>query len=253
MGKVSVPVSSDEHHFDVAILQPGYLPWLGYFDLVAMADVFVLYDDVQFDKGGWRNRNRVLSGGEPLWLTVPIVQRFPQLITEVRIASKDWQAVHLRSIVQNYGKAPFFEEVFPHLEAYLSGRRYELLLDLCTEGHKLFTRLLGLATKTCLSSELGVDKAGRTERLVAICQKFQATRYISPDAAKAYMVPDLWSKAGIELAYQQYPHPKYPQFSGEFVSHLSVVDAMMFAGPEKVRTWLGISHPKRRQASHAGL
>jgi len=233
-------------HHDVVVMQPGYMPWLGYFDLACLADDFVIYDDVQFDKGGWRNRNRILNGAGPLWLTVPIVHRHPQEIRNVRIADTVWQAKHLRSIAQLYRRAPCFDEVFPMISRYLNGKRYDWLVDLCVTGHRVFCDLLGVVGRMHLSSELDIPKSGRTERLVEICRRFGASRYVSPDASAAYMGQDLWTAAGIELVYQRYPHPRYRQWETEFVSHLSIVDALMFAGVTAVRGWTGISHGKVR-------
>lgn len=237
-------------HFDVAIMQPGYLPWLGYFDLVAMADVFVVYDDVQFDKGGWRNRNRILTPAGPLWLTVPVLTkgRFGQRNDEVLLRDRTWPEKHARTIAQYYRRAPYFEWAFAAIEAYLANAaHHERLLDVCTEGHCRLAALIGLGTKTVLASELDCPGAGDpTARLVAICRKLGATRYISADASRAYMAEDQWRDAGIELVYQRYPHPTYPQFGQSFVSHLSIVDALMFLGPG-TRALVGISHSKERR------
>jgi hypothetical protein len=202
-------------HSDVAILQPGYLPWLGYFDLVAMSDMFVLYDDVQFDKGGWRNRHT------------------------------EWQQSHLALLRQVYARAPFFDWCYPMLEGYLTARPYHWLLDLAVSGHQVIAGLLQLETPIRLSSDIGFAGIGRTERLVAICRTLGATRYIATDASRTYMTETLWSEAGIALVYQGYPHPTYRQFEGAFQSHLSIVDALMFLGPE-ARQVIGISHAKSR-------
>jgi WbqC-like protein family len=217
----------------VAVLQPGYLPWLGYFDLVSLADVFVIYDDVQFDRGGWRNRNRLLGPNDaPQWITVPVHKRFPQRIDEVQLHDERWAQKHASTLKTLYARAPHFGWCYPALEDYLLGRRYERLLDLCLRGHEVLCQLLGVEAEVRLASALGRAEEGRVERLVTLCQDLGATRYISGDAARAYMSDDPWREAGIELVYQGYPHPTYPQRGGEFVSHLSALDALMFAGPD---------------------
>lgn len=237
-------------HCDVGILQPGYLPWLGYFDLVAMSDVFVMYDDVQFDRGGWRNRNRLLQKGQPQWLTVPVVKSGHafKLVREIEIMDTKWPVKHLSTIRTLYGKAPFFDWCYPTMEKYLARGKYKFLVDLCAEGHRVICELLGIARQWRLSSEIGFAGIGRTERLVAICSHLNATRYIATDASKQYMIEPLWRQAGIALVYQHYPHPTYKQASDPFVSHLSIVDSLMFAGP-KTRSYLGISHSKDRGIS----
>ena len=236
-----------ERHFDVAIMQPGYLPWLGYFDLVATADVFVLYDDVQFDKGSWRNRNRIVGPVEPLFLSVPIrtAGRLTQSIRDTELADDRWRRVHLKTIAQTYRRAPFFDWCFPQIDRYLSEKPYRWLLDLCVDGHTALASLLGVTTPMKLSSEIGYQDAGKTQRLVAIARELGASRYVSADASKEYMVESLWDDAGIDIVYQNYPHPAYRQFVEPFQSHLSALDALMFAGPQ-ASSFVGISHDKTR-------
>lgn len=245
-GQALVEPDSTRHR-DVCILQPGYLPWLGYFDQAAMADVFVLYDDVQFDSGGWRNRNRILNNGSPLWMTVPVLRTnlFGQLVKDVKIANSHWQAKHLKSIKHLYFHAPHFEWCYPALEEYLSRCNYQWLLDLNIAGHKVFAELLGIPLNIKMSSSIESDSSGRTARLVSICSSLGATRYISSDASADYMEEHLWQEAGIELVYQHYPHPQYVQFEHPFVGYLSVVDALMFNGPQSSK-FVGISHSKSR-------
>lgn len=218
----------------VGVLQPGYLPWLGYFDLVALSDVFIVYDDVQFDRGGWRNRNRLLAKGEPEWITVPVKKRGHAFIkiSDVEIIDNNWQKKHLKKIAFLYGKAPFFDWCYPVLEKYLTKKKYNRLLDLCLEGHDHLVSLIGIESKVKLSSEIGYEGVGRTERLRRMCEAMNATTYIATDASKTYMEEQMWKEAGIELKYQHYPHPEYKQSGDGFVSHLSVVDALMFVGPE---------------------
>ena len=232
---------------NVGIMQPNYLPWLGYFDMVACSHLFVLYDSVQYDKHGWRNRNRVLARPEPLWITAPVLStgHHLQSVKETRLADRPWQQRHLKTIKQIYAKAPYFDWLYPELEAYLMRRKYEWLVDLNLEGHQMFTRLLGIDTPIKFSSELDLDVMAleRTARLVTICSMVGATRYISASASRAYMIESLWTEAQIELRYQDYQHPVYAQPGGDFVSHLSVVDALMFEGPGAKR-FVGVSVPK---------
>ena len=232
---------------NVGIMQPNYLPWLGYFDMVACSHLFVLYDNVQFDKHGWRNRNRVLARPEPLWITAPVktTGRHGQLVKDTELIDGPWQEKHLKSIRQIYAKAPFFDWLYPELQSYLTRCKYTHLVDLNMAGHEMFTRLLDINTPIKFSSDLGKELMSleRTQRLVTICQCVNATRYISASASRAYMIEDLWKTAGIELRYQDYQHPIYAQSGGDFVSHLSAVDALMFEGPAAKR-YVGISVPK---------
>jgi len=232
---------------NLGIMQPNYLPWLGYFDMAACSHLFVIYDNVQFDKHGWRNRNRLLARPAPMWITAPVVTsgHHGQSVRDTRLADGPWQSKHLKSIRQIYGKAPHFDWLFPELEVYLGFRSYRFLVDLNLDGHRLFTRLLGIDTPIRFSSELGADVMAleRTERLVTICTEFGASRYISASASRAYMIESLWTDSGIELHYQDYVHPTYPQPGGAFVSHLSALDALMWEGPA-ARQFVGVSVPK---------
>jgi len=225
---------------DVGVLQPGYLPWMGYFDLAALSNVFVIYDDVQFDKGGWRNRNRLLANGQPQWITVPVAQGLGRNINQVVLPQSSWQKKHLQTIRTLYGRAPYFSQVFPHIEKYLTRKNYTNLLDLCIEGHHTLCGLLDIRTEIRLSSDIGYEGIGKTERLVAICRSLAATRYIATNASKVYMEDHMWQEAGIDLVYQDYHHPMYEQFGRPFVSHLSIIDALMFAGPD-TRAHIGVS------------
>ena len=216
----------------VGIMQPNYLPWLGYFDMVACSDVFVLYDDVQFDKEGWRNRNRIAGGTKPLWLTAPVITagRLGQRIRDTRLAEGPWQAKHLKTLRQTYARARHFDWCYPALDSYLRKRRYEFLLDLCLEGHRALCGLFAIDTPLRLSSDIGYQDAGRTGRLVAICRDLGATRYLSASASRAYMDEAQWRAARMDLRYQDYVHPVYDQGGVAFVSHLSAVDALMHVG-----------------------
>ena len=215
----------------LVILQPSYLPWLGYFDQLDKSDVFVLYDDVQYDKHGWRNRNRIKTPRGPQWLTVPVLTHGQGKPTnrEVRIKPEDpWPRKHLQALRTYYGKAPAFSEVFPRIEGWLS-KDWEYLWELNLAGLHLFCDMLGFRRQVHLSSALGIG-GEQTERLVRICQALGADSYLTGDAARSYVDEAAFASAGIRLEYHGYRHPTYPQLSGEFVSHLSIVDLLMHHG-----------------------
>ncbi len=218
----------------LAILQPGYLPWLGFFDQVRRADVFVYYDDVQYDKHGWRNRNRVKStSGEPHWLTVPVRHsglEWPS-VREVEIDRRTpWARKHMGTLRQFYGRAPFASRYLPELDELLH-RPWERIVDLDLALIQKLCDWLSLTAPRYRSSELGV--AGeRTARLVALCQRVGADRYLTGDAARSYLDTDLFTRSGITVEWQAYRHPVYPQLHGEFVPYLSVVDLLLNCGDE---------------------
>jgi hypothetical protein len=215
----------------VVILQPSYLPWLGYFDQLYKSDVFVMYDDVQYDKHGWRNRNRIKTPRGAEWLTVPVLTRGQHQPTnrEVQIDARvPWRRKHLQALRQHYGKAPAFEAVFPPLEALLAPE-WELLLDLNLACLQTLCDLLGLKRDIRLSSELNIP-GSKTERLVAICKLLGADAYLTGDAARGYLDEVQFAEAGIRLEYHHYRHPTYLQLHGDWIPHLSVVDLLMNHG-----------------------
>jgi len=215
----------------VAVLQPGYLPWLGYFDLMRWADVFVVYDDVQFDKHGWRNRNRVKCGHGLQWLTVPVRLhgRDRPRILDVEIDdTKDWARKHVATIRQCYAHALHLEPYATELEMTLE-QRWRSLVDLDLELAALLARWLGIESRVVRSSQLGIS-GSRNERLLAICQSFGADRYRTGAAAREYLDVELFARSGIEVEWQNLDHPVYPQLHGGFVSHLSALDVILNCG-----------------------
>lgn len=217
----------------VVVLQPGYLPWLGFFDQLRRSDVFVYYDDVQFDKHGWRNRNRIKTPSGTLWLTVPVLHhgQGQPLILDTKIDNtSSWPRKHVRSLKQYYAKAPYASRYLPELEELLT-RPWTQLIDLDTAVAGRMAEWFGLPAPVIRASTLGIDGAP-TERLVNICRHFNATRYLSGDAAKDYLDLTAFEAHGITVEWQSYRHPTYPQQHGEFVPYLSALDLLLNCGDE---------------------
>jgi hypothetical protein len=216
----------------LVVLQPGYLPWLGYFDQMRRADIFVHLDDVQFDKHGWRNRNQIKGAKGANWLTVPILHsgRFGQCVLDVEIDyRRDWQRKHLATLRQSYARAPFVDAVIPALSPLLE-RHWDRLVDLDLAIIEWLALALGISTRCFRASQLGI--AGeRSDRLLSLCLHFGATRYLSGSAARDYLDVDKFSNAGVDVIWQDYAHPTYRQQHGTFVTHLSVVDLLLNEGP----------------------
>ena len=216
----------------LVVLQPSYLPWLGFFDQLRKADVFVWYDDVQFDKNGWRNRNRIKGPRGPLWLTVPVLHKGhgAQAINAIEIDnSKSWRRKHLLSVEQFYARAPFADLVLPILSEILS-RPWQRLVDLDVATTDWLARELDIATPRHRASDLGVT-GDRNERLINLCHYFKATRYLSGDAARAYLDVPRFESAGVKVEWHGYQHPEYPQLHGTFVPYLSALDYLLNVGP----------------------
>lgn len=217
----------------VAVLQPGYLPWLGFFDQLARADIFVIYDDVQFDKHGWRNRNRIKTAQGIQWLTVPVkvAGRFGQRNSEVEIDNRQpWARKQLTAIRLAYSKSRYFADYFPAIEALLS-QPWQRLIDLDLALIRYGMQCLQLATRLELASSLGI--AGeRSERLVNFCRHFAADRYLTGDAAMNYLDLGLFDAQSIAVEWQHYSHPVYSQLHGEFEPYLSILDLLFNCGPD---------------------
>jgi hypothetical protein len=216
----------------LVVLQPSYLPWLGYFDQMRKADVFIWYDDVQFDKNGWRNRNRIKGPKGPLWLTVPVLHsgRALQSINAVEIDNhQSWRRKHLHSVEQFYARAPFRAPVFSQLTEILS-RPWQRLVDLNIATTEWLANELAIGTARHRASHLVIE-GDRNTRLINFCRYFQATRYISGDSARDYLDVARFAAAGIEVVWHAYQHPQYPQLHGDFVPNLSVLDLLLNVGP----------------------
>lgn len=217
----------------LCVLQPGYLPWLGFFDQMRRSDVFVVYDDVQYDKHGWRNRNRIKSPKGPHWLTVPVRHKglgWPK-INEVEIDNQTpWAKKHIGTIRQFYGKAPYVHQYLPMLEELLL-KPWALLVELNLAVTLMMCDWLGLQRRIVRSSSLAIEGA-QSERLYKLCEHFGASRYLSGDSAKNYLDLDLFNRNNVSVVWQQYQHPVYPQQHGEFVPFLSALDLVLNCGPE---------------------
>lgn len=218
------------------ILQPSYLPWRGVFDLVRRADVFVFYDDVQYDKHGWRNRNRFKTAQGTQWLTVPVNARGNVdeglLLRDTRIVwATNWAKKHLATIRQSYARAPHLARYAPLLEAIFA-RRDELLCNLTIDTTMLLAKELGLTTTRFVrSSELGC-KGERTERLIEIVRAVGADHYLSGPSAKDYIDPTLFERAKVGLEYIVYDYPAYEQLHGAYDPQVSVLDLLFMKGAD---------------------
>lgn len=221
----------------VAILQSNYIPWKGYFDLIAAVDEFVLYDDMQYTRRDWRNRNQIKTPQGVQWLTVPVMVkgRYEQRIRDTRIDGRDWAAVHWKSLSQNYRHAACFDEVASWLEPLYRDREYSHLSDLNQTLIDAVCQYLAIGTQISNSWDYELHE-GRTERLVHLCRQAGATHYVSGPAARDYVDERLFAEQGIELVWFDYQgYPDYPQLWGEFVHGVTVLDLLFNCGPQAHR------------------
>ena len=217
------------------ILQPMYLPWMGYFDLIDKSDVFVFFDDVQFVSRSWQQRNKIKTPQGWIWLTIPISRAFGSRIkiNEMKIDNgSNWKKKHLESMRYNYGKSPFCKEYMDFLEE-IYDQDWEYLAGLNITFVKRITAILGLQGKFIRSSELGVEGV-KTEHLIDISKKVGANEYISGPAAKDYIQVDKFKSAGIQLYWHEFHHPSYPQLYGDFIPYMSVIDLLFNTGENAI-------------------
>ena len=217
----------------VAIVQSNYIPWKGYFDLIATVDEFILLDDVQFTRRDWRNRNQIKSTGGLLWLTIPVLSKGNYLspIHDIRIANQTWADLHWKTIQHHYRRAAAYAEMQVFFEKLYARAA---MLDSLSEVNFLFLRAicdhLMIPTPIRWSSEYQVV-AGKTERLVALCQQAGAEVYVSGPSARAYLDEGSFSAAAMRVEYFDYSgYPEYRQLHPPFVHNVSIVDLMLNEG-----------------------
>ncbi len=216
----------------VAIVQSNYVPWKGYFDLMRSVDEFILFDDVQYTRRDWRNRNRLKSPHGPRWLTIPVQVkgRYLQRIDQTMTSDPSWPARHWSTLLAWYGRAPFFDHYRPIMEPLYLQTREQHLSQINRQFLEALARLLGISTPVSLSSDYHSD-GRKTARLLDICRAARASRYVSGPAARAYLQEDRFRAAGIEVAWMSYEgYPEYPQLYPPFEHRVSVLDVLFSVG-----------------------
>lgn len=216
----------------IAVLQSNYIPWKGYFDLINRVDEFILYDDTQYTKNDWRNRNIIKTQQGPLWLTIPVRQeKLSQLIKNTTVSDKKWAKKHWTTLSQSYSKSAFFKhykDLFEPLylssdECYLSRINYNFI--------KAINEILGIDTIIRRSDELSLYP-GKTDRLIQICKQCNATEYLSGPSAKSYFDENLAAEEKIKISWMDYTHyPEYSQLFPPFEHRVSILDLIFNEGP----------------------
>jgi hypothetical protein len=226
------------------ILQPGYLPWIGFFDLFKFCDTFVFFEHIQYDKRSWRNRNRIRTNNQQGWqyLTVPVITKgkYYQSLNDTLIDySNDWISKHLKAITLNYRGAEYFNDIFPSIEKILK-MKHERIVDLDLELIFFFLNELEIKTKYIRSSTL-VTSGKKIDLLVEICKIIGANEYLNGDTGVKYLKSENFEKEGIKLVYHNYKHPVYTQRFPGFISHLSIIDLLLNHGKENSRKIMNLA------------
>lgn len=217
----------------IAIVQSNYVPWKGYFDLIASVDELVLFDDMQYTRRDWRNRNRIKTPQGLQWLTIPVEVKgkYLQKICETRVSDSVWAVNHWKTLCHNYARAEFFDACKPVLEALYLECRDPLLSRINHRFLHEICQLLGIGTKLTWSMDYRLCE-GKTERLVDICKQAGATRYLSGPSAREYLDEALFQSAGIEVAWMDYSgYRPYRQLFGPFEHSVSILDLLFNEGP----------------------
>ena len=221
----------------VAIVQSNYIPWKGYFDIIAAADEFVLYDDMQYTRRDWRNRNQIKTPQGVQWLTVPVKVRGKrsQKIRETEIADSKWRAAHWTAFWRNYKRARHFTAIANELEPFYRQTDYYGLSHLNRTLIEWVCERLGIKTRISNSWDYKLSE-GKSERLADICSQAGATEYISGPAAKDYIDVSVFSARGIQIRWFDYSgYPQYPQLWGEFRHDVTILDLLFNCGEEAAR------------------
>ena len=211
------------------VLQSNYIPWKGYYDLIHDADIFIYYDEVQYTKNDWRNRNRIYTKNGLQWLTIPISTDAVKLkISEVEIKDPRWQDLHYKTLSLGYAKAPFFHQLKPLLEETYIQQQWKNLSTVNRFLIEKISTLLGIET-TFKDSKDFILEGNRVERLINLLKQSGTTTYISGPAAKEYLkgYEGLFAESDIQLQYKDYSgYPSYPQMKESFENYVSIVDML---------------------------
>jgi hypothetical protein len=217
----------------VAIVQSCYIPWKGYFDLIASVDEFIIYDDTQFTRRDWRNRNIIKTPHGLKWLTIPVAVkgRYHQKISDTKVIDLNWAKNHWNILQQYYGKAPFFYMFKERLETlylhcpliYISDINLKFIIAIC--------EILEIKTKITSSKDYCTNAIGKTERLVQLCKLAGANEYLSGPSAASYLDVDQFKSTGINLSYSDYSnYPTYQQSYGKFEHAVTIFDLLFHTG-----------------------
>lgn len=217
----------------VAIHQPECMPWLGFFNKMKQANMYIVFDHVQFKRRYFENRNRICCSGEPAWLTVPVKskKKFVQPIMVVAIDhSTAWQRKFREKIRHCYGGSKYFDLYFPEIEKIVMADGYDRLIDFNMAMINFFREVFAITTPMKFSSALKVENYKGSDLILEICKRVSASQYLCGASGKDYLKLEDFQQAGIEIIWQDFEHPQYPQTSDTFIPYLSALDLVFNCG-----------------------
>jgi hypothetical protein len=229
----------------IVITQSNYIPWKGYFDAIALADEWIEYDDMQYTKRDWRNRNLIKTANGAVWLTIPVEVKgkFFQKIRDTKISESNWNINHWRTIQSHYSKSPFYKEMKEQIENLYMTATSEWLTEVNLHFIQGINKILQISTPILSSSSFEL-KEDRNERLLHICNERNATDYYSGPAAKAYMDESIFENRGIQVHYLDYSnYQEYPQLFPPFTHAVTILDLLFNVGNEAPRYMKHVNSP----------
>ena len=226
----------------IAVLQSNYIPWKGYFDIINSVDEFIFYDEVQYTKNDWRNRNKIKTQNGVQWLTIPVRQEsLDQKISEVKVSMQNWAEKHWRTLVTNYAKANAFKTYRDRFEKFYSGIATEYVSEINQQAIAFINGLLNIKTVITNSTAYTLSK-GRNERLLDLILQAGGTEYLSGPAAKTYIDENLFREAGVKITWMDYSgYREYQQLFPPFEHGVSIVDLILNEG-DNARLYLKSHH-----------
>lgn len=217
----------------VAIHQPEFMPWLGYFNKMKRADLYIVFDDVQFKKRYFENRNRIKANNQFVWVMLPVKtkNRYLQSIMDVEIdSSSAWQRKIWEKIRHSYVKTEFFDEFSHGLKNLIFEKKYKKLIDFNLSFIRWVRKILEITTPLKRSSTLRITQFKSSELIVEICKRIGANQYLCGPSGKDYLDIKKFNAAGIQIIWQEYKHPEYTQSGEKFIPYLSILDAIFNCG-----------------------
>jgi hypothetical protein len=214
----------------VAIVQSNYIPWKGYFDMIASVDEFILYDDVQFTKNDWRNRNKIKTPSGAQWLTIPVFHSITERIRDVKISQSNWNVKHWKTLQHNYKKAAAFADTCDFLGDLYARARYGYISEINYFFIHEISRFLGIDTKISWASDYSYE-GDKSMRVLSLCKAAKGDTYLSGPSAQQYLDLGLFNSEAITIEWMDYAcYQTYHQLHGDFDHHVSIVDLILHAG-----------------------